>query len=224
MADRPANFDSIARPYRWLEYLSFGPYLERCRLHFLSQLTTHRRALILGDGDGRFTARLLAANPQITVDAVDSSGAMLSLLSERVSRLGLNARKRLNVVHTDALAFTPEGPPYDLIVTHFFLDCLLDAQVANLLMQIRPNLVPGAIWLVSEFAVPQHQPAAALSRLVITALYQAFRIFTGLKTQRLPNYASIFRQNGFSSVDRRTFLGGLLVAEIWRLDGLDGYL
>ena len=88
MAARPANFDHIARPYRWLEYLTFGPYLERCRFHFLDQLKRHRRALILGDGDGRFTARLLATNPQISVDAVDSSAAMLNLLSERVSRLG----------------------------------------------------------------------------------------------------------------------------------------
>ena len=93
MADQPANFDPIARPYRWLEYLTFGPYLERCRYHFLNQLGQHCRALILGDGDGRFTARLLAANPEISVDAVDSSATMLHLLTKRVSRLGQSARE-----------------------------------------------------------------------------------------------------------------------------------
>ena len=218
MADRPANFDPIARPYRWLEYLSFGPCLERCRFHFLDQLATHRRALVFGDGDGRFTARLLAANPHITVDAVDSSRKMLNLLTERVSRLGQPACERLKVIHTDALAFKSEGPPYDLIVTHFFLDCLSDDDVAILLAHIQPHLAPESTWLVSEFAVPATQPAAKLSRLVIATLYRAFRAFTGLKTQRLPDYASTFRQNGFSMTSQKPVLGGLLVTQVWRLE------
>ena len=61
-----ANFDLIARPYRWLEYLTFGPALARCRNHFLPQLTDRRAALVLGDGDGRFLARLLAPTPAST--------------------------------------------------------------------------------------------------------------------------------------------------------------
>jgi ubiquinone/menaquinone biosynthesis C-methylase UbiE len=218
MAERPASFDPVASPYRWLEYLSFGPYLERCRFHFLAQLATHRRALVLGDGDGRFTARLLAANPHISVNAVDSSAGMLHLLNDRVSRLGQSARKRLQTIHSDALDFNPEGPPYDLVVTHFFLDCLLDNDVAILLAHIQPYLAPETTWLVSEFNIPTRQPAAALSRLVIATLYRVFRVLTGLKTQRLPDYASTFRRNGFSIIGHKPFLGGLLVTQVWRLD------
>jgi ubiquinone/menaquinone biosynthesis C-methylase UbiE len=218
MKVRPTNFDPIARPYRWLEYLTFGPYLERCRFHFLNQLQTHHHALILGDGDGRFTTRLLAANPQITVDAVDSSTTMLHLLNQRVECLGQRVGQRLRTIHSDALAFQPEGTAYDLVVTHFFLDCLTEDDLATLLTHLQPYLGPNATWLVSEFAVPPGQPAAAVSSLVIKALYQAFRILTGLKTQRLPDYASTLRQNGFSRAARKTFLSGLLVAEIWRLD------
>ncbi len=218
MAERPANFDSIARPYRWLEYLTFGPCLERCRFHFLDQLENHRRALILGDGDGRFTARLLATNPQITVDAVDSSANMLRLLDERAARLGEDAHRRLRTIHSGALALAPEGPSYDLIVTHFFLDCLTENDLSTLLTKLRPYLAPDAVWLVSEFAIPEHQPAATLARVVVGTLYQAFSILTGLKTQRLPDYASAFHQNGFSITVQKTLLGGLLVAETWRYD------
>ena len=63
------DFNRIARPYRWLEYLSFGPLLERCRFHRLPQMVDAKRALVLGDGDGRFLARLLRKNPQIQADA-----------------------------------------------------------------------------------------------------------------------------------------------------------
>jgi trans-aconitate methyltransferase len=217
MAARAANFDPIARPYRWLEYLTFGPCLERCRFHFLDRLNTHRRVLILGDGDGRFTARLLASNPHIAIDAVDSSSAMLHLLSQRARRLGPHARQRLKTIHSDALAFAPAGP-YDLVVTHFFLDCLAEDDLSALIAKIRPRLTPGAIWLVSEFAIPPNRPAAAFARLIIAALYGAFRILTGLKTQRLPDYPSAFRLNGFSIVNRKSFLGRLLAAELWQFN------
>ena len=223
MAGRPANFNHLARPYRWLEYLTFGPYLEHCRNHFLNQLGHHRRALILGDGDGRFTAKLLAANPEITGDAVDSSATMLHLLTERVSRLGQTARQRLNVVPTDALAFTPEGPtpelpPYDLVVTHFFLDCFTEEELPILLAHIVPHLTPGAVWLVSEFAIPKSQPAAAVSKLIIATLYRAFQTLTGLKAHTLADYSAQLRKYGFSLHKQALFLGGLLVAELWSLE------
>ena len=212
-----ANFDPIARPYRWLEYLTFGPYLERCRFHFLNQLSTHRRALVLGDGDGRFTARLLAANPQLVIDAVDSSAAMLKLLAERVSRLGHPAEERLKTIHSDALAFKPELPGYDLVVTHFFLDCLTDQKLATLLANLQPSLAPETTWLVSEFAIPRRQPAALVARLVIATLYRAFRTLTGLRVQKLPDYESVFLRNGFALSGQKTFLGGLLVTQLWQL-------
>jgi hypothetical protein len=72
MSEAP-NFDRIAKPYRWLEYLTFGKALQNVRLHHLPALLHCRNALILGDGDGRFTAALLAANPPITVRAIDTN-------------------------------------------------------------------------------------------------------------------------------------------------------
>lgn len=43
-----ANFDWIARPYRWMEYATFGRALERCRNRFLTELRDCRSALALG--------------------------------------------------------------------------------------------------------------------------------------------------------------------------------
>jgi len=154
MALSSPNFDLIARAYRWLEYLSFGPFLERCRFYYLDELRSCRRALVFGDGDGRFTARLLAANSEIKVDAVDSSAAMLRLLTRRVARLGPSARDRLQTRQMGALNFDPEGAPYDLVATHFFLDCFSESEVGALIARIAPHLTTDAVWLVSEFAIP----------------------------------------------------------------------
>lgn len=207
------DFNHIARPYRWLEYLTFGRSLERCRFHFLGQLYPCRSALVLGDGDGRFLARLLAADPGLHADAVDSSRVMLHLLRQRTHAAIDNARTRLRVHHTSALHFAPDHS-YDLVVTHFFLDCLTSAEIATLVARLVPHLQPGALWLVSDFSIPSgamRWPARAIVRL----LYLAFRLITGLRVTRLPDHAAALAAAGFTRTTRHLSLGCLLFSELW---------
>jgi hypothetical protein len=211
------NFNRIAHAYRWMEYFSFGTYLERARFQFLHGLGSCRRALVLGDGDGRFTAKLLTTNTRIHVDALDSSAIMLRLLTERTMKVA-SAQSRLRTLHTDALDFVRGGPAlpgYDLVVTHFFLDCLATNEVFELVRRLAPTLAPDALWVVSEFAIPNRQPAAFVSRLVVGALYRAFRLLTDLKTQTLPDYSAALRQAGFNLSNSKLYLSGLLVSELW---------
>jgi SAM-dependent methyltransferase len=213
MTTAPPDFDPIARPYRWLEYLTFGPTLARCRNHFLPQLTDRRpaHALVLGDGDGRFLARLLAANPNLHADAVDISPAMLRLLTRRAH--AAYAAARLRTHHADALTFTPDGP-YDLIVTHFFLDCLTQPELTTLITRLTPHLAPDALWLVSDFRIPDGVPHVP-ARIFVRALYFAFRLLTGLRTTRLPDHTSALRAVGFAPIHEHHFLAGLLTTQIW---------
>ena len=132
-----ANFDSVARVYRWAEYVCLGRALERCRYCFLDRLGGCKRAVVLGDGDGRFTARLLAVNATVEVDAVDSSGAMLELMRRRC---GENPRLRTHLA--DALTYEVEGAP-DLVVAHFFFDCFGQAEVDGLVGRIAEAASPG---------------------------------------------------------------------------------
>ena len=209
------NFDRIAQLYRWMEYATFGRSLERCRNRFLPQLQGCRSALVLGDGDGRFLARLLAASPDLRADAVDTSRAMLHLLERRAEAFSRNAGARLRTHPTSALAFSPQHS-YDLVVTHFFLDCLAQAELDTLCARIVPHLVPGALWVVSEF----HIPAGAMhwpSRIVIRLLYLAFRLLTGLRARELPDHAAALAASGFTRIAQHLSLGGLLTSELWQL-------
>ena len=164
------------------------------------------RVLVLGDGDGRFTAELLAHNPGLAVNAVDLRAAMLALLHARAP-----------AAHTYRLDARESLPPgtWDLVVTHFFLDCLTDAEAANLAARLSPALRPGALWLVSEFRVPPGVlgwPA----RLYIRALYFAFRVLTGLRVKRLPDHAAALGSAGLELLDQHHKLLGVLSTEIWR--------
>jgi SAM-dependent methyltransferase len=203
------GFDRIARPYRWAEYASFGPILSRCRFQFLPCTKDADRALVLGDGDGRFTAALLGAAPRVIVDAVDQSSEMLRLLAARC------ASDRVNTHHIDAMHFDVCGP-YDLIVTHFFLDCLSTLEVQSIALRIAAGGVPGTRWLISEFDVPSgamYWPA----RLLVRSLYLAFRALAGLHVQQLPAWRTALSEAGFRCVQTLPRLRGILVAEMWEL-------
>ncbi len=209
------DFDPIARLYRWMEYLTFGPMLERCRFHFLPQCAGARHALVLGDGDGRFTARLLAANPKVEIDAVDSSAAMLAELQRRAQAQSIGKTPRLRTARADLRDFIPIRSGYDLVVSHFFLDCLTDDEVAALVERIIPHLASNATWLISEFAIPKKGWRRIGGRLLVRFLYFAFEKMTRLHVRQIPDYARILTARGFRRQQQYHSLGGLLVAEIW---------
>jgi ubiquinone/menaquinone biosynthesis C-methylase UbiE len=212
---RGLNFDRMAKPYRWLEYLSFGRTLERCRFHSLPALTDAKRALIFGDGDGRFLARLLAVNPALQADVVDISPAMLRLLEER---LRLEDRKRVTLHQADARSFVPSEKAYDLVITHFFLDCLLEPELAALVERVTTRLSPDARWLVSEFALPHTLAGKTVGKTMISGLYQAFGLMTGLQVRSLPDHAAALQRAGFARAEERQWLGGLVVSQLWQHD------
>jgi hypothetical protein len=199
--------------YRWLEYLSFGPWLARCRSAQLAHLTGARHALILGDGDGRFLRQLLAINPGLYADVVDSSRSMLKILDRRVRRTG---GEKISLHLADGLEWEPIGH-YDLIVSHFFLDCFFPDQLEQLFDRVLPHAQPGAQWVVSEFAVPRNPLTAFLARGIIASLYRVFGLLTGLPVRALPDYIGCMARRGLVLSHERRFLAGLLRSELWTL-------
>lgn len=208
----PPDFNRLARLYRWMELFSFGPWLARCRFTFLGDLAGCRRALVLGDGDGRFTAQLTKANSMVAVDAVDASPAMLRELLRRSG----DGAQRIRTHCADARVWRPTCPPYDVIATHFFLDCLTDEEARAIAGKLRSGLSPSGLWVVSEFAIPAGTFGRWVAQPVVRLLYRAFGLLTGLAVRKLPDHAAALRAAGFTLRDRREFLGGMLTAEMWQ--------
>jgi SAM-dependent methyltransferase len=207
----PPNFNRLARLYLWMELGSFGPWLMHCRCAYLNECCTARRGLVLGDGDGRFTARLLRENPTIQIDAVDASAAMLEAL---VYRAGPHTA-RVHAFHADIRRWQPENPSYDLIVSHFVLDCLTTEEVQSLAVTLARAVSPDSLWIVSEFAVPANWFGWSVARPAVWALYRAFGWLTGLQVHSLPDHSIALRQGGFILQKRKRWLGGLLISELW---------
>ncbi len=222
------NCDRLAPWYRWLEYAAFGRALEHRRNSFLHRAQTARRVLLLGDGDGRFAARLLSARGReatITLTCVDSSPAMLALAGRRL-RAWRERGVPIEFVQADArawlrgraqLAAAGSVPPFDLIVTHFFLDCFSDAELPALVRSVARVAAPDARWLISEFRQPPGNGLRAWHAAIwLQAMYLFFRWTTGLRVSRLADHRPALAANGFRLSESETGRVGLLVSECWQ--------
>jgi hypothetical protein len=120
----------------------------------------------------------------------------------------------------DARTWEPAASHYDLIATHFFLDCLTTEEVDVLASRIRSRINPASPWLVSEFAIPTGLFGKSVARPLIALLYCAFRLLTGLGVRQLPNHRRALAHAGFTLARETKSLGGVLVAELWIPDPL----
>jgi ubiquinone/menaquinone biosynthesis C-methylase UbiE len=211
------NCDYIARWYRWLEYIGFGGALEQRRFAFLTDVADAQRVLVLGEGDGRFLAAFVKQckveqkHPRkacFSIDYVDASVRMLELARRRAGTDDVTYH------HADALEIPLPEAEYDLIVTHFFLDCLNDHDGTSLIERLSASIQPRGRWLISEFREP-----AWWARGIVAALYLFFKIATGLRTRRLIDHHALLSKKGFVLQKEETARFGLLASELWLFTG-----
>jgi hypothetical protein len=80
---------------------------------------------------------------------------------------------------------------------------------------VLPHALPGASWVISEFAIPRNPFAAWFARGIIRGLYQAFGWTTGLRVRALPGYAASLHRRGLMLSQDQSFLAGLLRSQLW---------
>jgi ubiquinone/menaquinone biosynthesis C-methylase UbiE len=198
------NADRIARLYRWIEYATFGRALQRRRVALLPDVADARRVLVLGDGDGRFLEKLVKQNPRAHVDYVDLSGSMLELARARAGT------GRVTYHLADALEIALPERGYDLIVTHFFLDCFDETGAARLVGRAARAACPHAQWMISEFRKTSWWAAWWLR-----VMYAFFGIATGLETRRLIDHHPLLARHGFRMMRSESAWRGLLTSQLW---------
>lgn len=207
------NADPLAASYRWLEYAAFGRSLERARFDYLSHASTARSILILGEGDGRFLARLLHMNPHAQVEVVESSARMIELARCRVPA---DDQHRVRFHHIDAVSDPLPSGPFDLAVSHFFLDILTPSGAQTVIDKANAQIRPGAHWLLSEFQVPTGLLRRLHARLWLGAMYRFFAATTGLQASCLPPYREALEHHGLSEVQHRERQFGFIRSQVWR--------
>jgi ubiquinone/menaquinone biosynthesis C-methylase UbiE len=209
------SFDTLAPIYRGMETVTAGRIMQDCRTSFLTATANCRRALLLGEGPGRFLVELLRINPQIEVTCVERSPRMIQVALRHLNRHGLN-HTRMTFVPADALAWQPPEGKFDLVVTHFFLDCFPPHELTLLIPKIAACTGDGAHWLLADFQVPERGWRAWRARMILSLLYAFFRVATGLSASRLTPPDAFLEAAGFRLVKRRLNNFDLVHSDLWR--------
>ena len=212
--ERQANFDWLAPHYRWMEWILAGAKLQRCRAAYLNSLPAPHRALIVGQGHGRFVVELLRRHPSVHCTCVDSSRRMLEVTRQRLAEHGLDAG-RVEFVHADILQWTPPGAAFDLVVTQFVLDCFRPEQLAKIMPLLAAAATPEVRWLLADFREPEAGLAKWRARAILEVMYLFFGWAAALPASELTAPDSLLEQCGFKLRERRMFEWGLLHSDLW---------
>ncbi|MDB6137842.1 MAG: Methyltransferase type 12 [Verrucomicrobiaceae bacterium] len=208
------SFDILAPHYRWMEWLLAGGKLQRCRIAFLKAIPPPSNVLIYGEGNGRFLAALLHRFPGARVTCVDASAAMLEKARQRLLKLGPD-HAGVDFVHADALQWHPPAATFDLVVTHFFLDCFREDQLLDLILRISQAAKPRAQWLLGDFKVADRGVRRLRSRLILALMYAFFRRATRLPARQITAPDKMLSATGFKRTHRIEIDWGMLHSDVW---------
>ena len=209
------SFDAVAPWYRTLETVAFGNTLQSARVAFVDEIGSPRRALIVGEGNGRFLAALLQRHPLIRIDCVDSSERMLELARRHILETHPDEIRRVAFVPDDVTSWAP-NERYDLIVTHFVLDCFSTQQVGLIVAKLAQAAAPDAIWLLADFRIPRAGFAGRHARAWLAVMYWFFRWAAGIEARELVDPSPFLRVEGFTLARQNLFRLGMVKSELWR--------
>lgn len=211
------SFDRIARHYRWMELVLAGGALQRCRTAFLHETTRAESALFLGEGNGRCLVPFLETNRRSRVVCVEESGQMIAAAKSALRRRKVDP-KRVRFVRANVLTWNPPPEAFDLIVSHFFLDCFTEDQLRRIIPAIASAARPGCIWLFADFRIPSRGVRRVRALAIHRLMYAFFRIVTKLPAKRLTPPDAFLREAGFRQIARITAQCGLIRSDCWTRD------
>ena len=144
------SFDAVAPWYRWLERLRFGGLLQEARVALVEawEGDPPNKVLVLGDGDGRFVAEAKKQWPKAQFTLVDASVRMMSFAKRRLAQ-----HENVNFVVTPVEDYLDgaRNRQFDLMVSHFFLDCFHEDTLRQLVPRLANMLSEKGQWLVTDF-------------------------------------------------------------------------
>jgi ubiquinone/menaquinone biosynthesis C-methylase UbiE len=205
------SFDTLAPHYRWMERVLAGEKLQACRTAHLDNIDHPQRALLVGEGNGRFLRAFVERFPNTEITCIDGSARMLE-----AAKGALNSVAHVTYLHSDIREAALQENHFGLIVTNFFLDCFPPNQLAPVINKLATAATSESTWLVADFCEAPAGIKKARSKLILSSMYLFFRVVAKLPAHRLTQPDGLLRQQGFELIDRRRFEWDLLHADLWR--------
>jgi len=139
---------------------------------------------------------------------------MLASARARLHAPGLD-KNNVEFVQADICNWSTPGAEFDLVVSHFFLDCFRPDQLRQILRRVAAAATPEATWLLADFWEPSEGWARWRARLILRAMYLFFRWAAGLPAAQLTRPDPWLQEHGFALRERRLFEWSLLHSDLW---------
>lgn len=206
------GFNLLAPVYDFIAAAASLNYIHRSQTALLPLPGQYSNALVFGGGTGKFLLELMKNNTAVHYCYADISDKMIEATRKR-----LLSEKMPEPVELICGSYSdiPDGK-FDLIITNYILDCFSENELPVVLDNLNEKLSPGGTWLFVDFNIPNSNGYRFFSRMATRLLYMAFNILCGLGVNRLPDFSAAFAQRGYKPVHEKYFLGGLLVARIYK--------
>ena len=205
----PRTYDFVAPFYPLLEKAAFGDGLTEARQASLCPVVLAERALLIGEGNGRFLAACVEEKIGGSITVVDSSERMLSLARSRIRESALQTNVEL--IHADFCEWSPSEPHFDVIVTHFFLDLFRPESQRRLIEKITALSTVNTIWMNVDYRPVIH---SRLHRVIEWLQYRFDRLLSGIEADRHYDSAPIIKKFGWEIREERSFCNGTIYSQL----------
>jgi SAM-dependent methyltransferase len=211
----PAHSFSLVAPfYDLLSRGVFGPALYRSQEQYLDLVPAGARVLLIGGGTGQILPALLKHTASREIVFLEASDKMLAK-ARKNAPTQQEACRVIFRLGTEA-DIGPEEK-FDVILTYFFLDLFSPALLNQITHRLHQALVPGGLWLVSDFVKPPgpglRQAAAAC---LFRSMYLFFRLTCGISAATLPDWQRVLARHGLIPAKSCYFYSGLIQAAAYQ--------
>jgi len=210
------NFDGVASSYLFLETITFGNQLQKCRTSMISHLTNSKRALVLGEGNGRFLEAFCKANPLAEILVIDESPRMLDLAKRRIANANPPINNQIEFRCANVFEILPLSGTFDLIVCNFFLDCFTSSEIGHLMGLFRQMLFGEGLLVVGDFRKPNSIFGKIIGLFILKFMHIFFKKTAGISATELTDLHAILLERSFQKAVEKKLFFGFLNSSIWK--------
>jgi tRNA (cmo5U34)-methyltransferase len=208
------NFDKVAPFYDGLSRLVFGSALRRAQVAHVAAIPENACVLLIGGGSGWLLEQLLRQKPKAKVTYLEASPKMVQLARQRLARDPGIAQAAASFCVGTENDLLP-GESFDVIITPFLLDLFPDERLQVLLDRLCLALVPGGLWLFSDFW-PVEKPRPYWQQLLLKSMYTFFRLVSHVQANQLPDFEQHFNRLPLQEMQTARFYKGMVQAKVYR--------
>ncbi|MFN5289983.1 MAG: class I SAM-dependent methyltransferase [Planctomycetia bacterium] len=210
------NFDGVASSYLFLETITFGNQLQKCRTSMISHLTNSKRVLVLGEGNGRFLEAFCKVNPLAEILVIDESPRMLDLAKRRIANANPPIYHRIEFRCANVFEILPLSGTFDLIVCNFFLDCFTSSEIGHLLGLFRQMILESGLLVVGDFRKPDSIFGKFIGEFILKIMHVFFEKTAGISATELTDLHAMLLERSFQKAVEKKLFFGFLNSSIWK--------